>query len=195
MTAEQPVLLDAANPDKVTLLAADGTAIQVDKILGVRGHELRVIQGAAITKIPAYKLHMGVRKHYQMATTEAELAESLERQSVDDVVRAQEAVALRQQNAQITAQQNAEAGKAIREAEASKVAAQSAAQQNSAMAAYQRQLSLQPAAPAAPSGEAQAMNKIAEELRLQRLAAEAQAARAEGRSFYISPADARKLGF
>jgi len=198
------VLVDPQNPSRITVLGSAGQPIVIDSLKmqwagGLSGYSF---DRGSFDLAPS-DLHEATRRHYKMgefAVPDYAAAERDLRIQKETAARAANADAARAiaqaKQAQIDVD-NALAAKQQRELAEAQRARAAAAAANSPMAVYQRTLAQQPKP--VPTTEitvnCPALDAIAEQLRLDRLRQQVQQARREGRAYYVSPADARALGF
>lgn len=199
------MLADPTNAHRFWILGKDGETIRLDNL---RIQWAEGIQAYSFERgnfeLSAADLHESTRRHFQMGEfAPPPTAEELERQEKLRIVmesRVVDAEAIRRANAAKAAQiaaDNATAGRQQRELAQVQRANAAAAAASSPMATFQRALAQQPKP--APSTEitvkSPALDAIAEQMRLDRVRQQVQQARREGRAYYVSPADARALGY
>lgn len=198
------MLVDPQNPSRVTVLGSAGQAIVIDSLKmswagGLSGYSF---DRGSFDLAPS-DLHEATRRHYKMgefAVPDHAAAERDLRIQKETAARSANAEAARSiaaaRRAQIAAD-NALAAKQQRELAEAQRARAAAQAQTSPVSTYQRLITQQPQP--APSTEitvnSPALDAIAEQMRLDRLRQQVQQARREGRPYYVSPADARALGF
>lgn len=202
---EKPVLADPTNANRFWILGKSGETIRLDNLRiqwaeGIQGYNFE----RGNFELSAADLHESTRRHFKMGEfAPPPTAEELERQEKLRIVmesRVVDAEVIRSANAAKAAQiaaDNATAARQQRELAAAQRAQASAAAASSPLANFQRVLAQQPQP--VPSTEitvkSPALDAIAEQMRLDRVRQQVQQARKENRPYYVSPADARALGF
>lgn len=198
------MLVDPQNNSRITVLGSAGQSIVIDSLKmqwagGLSGYSF---DRGSFDLAPS-DLHEAARRHFKMgefAVADVAAAERDRRIQKETAARAATTEAMRAQAAARQSQINADnalAAKQQRELAEAQRARAAAAAANSPMAVYQRKLAQQPKP--APTTEitvnSPALDAIAEQMRLDRVRQQVQQARREGRPYYVSPADARALGF